>query len=117
FDVTDNFGGPKYLEELLMDDDINGDLGNFLQDNDLLPDYKDPGSILLSLNKSPGKKWDPVREFQYSNDNLGVGIYDFVAFDDLWDNLDPGALTNEQPLKTKFLIIGNKVYRYNPHNL
>ncbi|GJU03533.1 retrovirus-related pol polyprotein from transposon TNT 1-94 [Tanacetum coccineum] len=30
FDVIDNFGGPKDLEELLMDDDINGDLGNFL---------------------------------------------------------------------------------------
>ncbi|GJU87288.1 hypothetical protein Tco_1294834 [Tanacetum coccineum] len=45
---------PPYLEELLMDDDVNRDLGNFLQDIDLLPDYEDPGAILLSLNKSPG---------------------------------------------------------------
>ncbi|GKC59319.1 reverse transcriptase domain-containing protein [Tanacetum coccineum] len=89
FDVIDNFGAPKDLEELLMDDHINEDLGNFLLDNDLLPDYEDPGAILLSLNKSLGKKRDPVGEFQDSNDNLGVGIYDFVAFDDLWDNLDP----------------------------
>nr|GEV37942.1 hypothetical protein [Tanacetum cinerariifolium] len=44
--------GAKDLEELLMDDDINGDLGNFLQDNDLLPDYKDSGATPLSLNKS-----------------------------------------------------------------
>ncbi|GJS50781.1 putative reverse transcriptase domain-containing protein [Tanacetum coccineum] len=72
-------------------------------DNDLLLDYEDPGAILLSSNKYPGKKWDPVGEFQDSNDNLSVGIYDFVAIDDLWDDLDPGALTNEQPLKPKFL--------------
>ncbi|GKA42174.1 retrovirus-related pol polyprotein from transposon TNT 1-94 [Tanacetum coccineum] len=64
-------------------------------DNDLLPDYEDPGAIPLSLNKSPGGNWGPVREFQDSNDNFGIGIDDFVAIDDLWDDLDPGALTNE----------------------
>ncbi|GJT17573.1 putative reverse transcriptase domain-containing protein [Tanacetum coccineum] len=63
FDVIDNFGGPDNLEQLLMDDDINGDLGNFLQDNDLLPDYEDPGAILLSRKKSPGKKSESVGEF------------------------------------------------------
>ncbi|GKD38186.1 hypothetical protein Tco_1258393 [Tanacetum coccineum] len=46
--------GAEDLEELLMDDDVNRDLGNFLQDIDLLPDYEDPGAILLSPNKSPG---------------------------------------------------------------
>ncbi|GKE68841.1 hypothetical protein Tco_1526913, partial [Tanacetum coccineum] len=54
FDVIDNLGGPEDLEELLMDDDINGDLGNFLQDNDLLPDYEDLGATFLSPNKSLG---------------------------------------------------------------
>ncbi|GJW30820.1 retrovirus-related pol polyprotein from transposon TNT 1-94 [Tanacetum coccineum] len=44
-----------HLEDLLMDDDINGDLGNFLQDNDLLPDYEDLGATFLSPNKSPGR--------------------------------------------------------------
>nr|GEX49056.1 hypothetical protein [Tanacetum cinerariifolium] len=83
FDVNDNFGGPEDLEQLLTDDDINKDLGNFLKDNDLLPDYEDPGTILLSPNKSLGKKWDPVGDFQDSNGNLGVGIYNFVANDDL----------------------------------
>ncbi|GJY96236.1 putative reverse transcriptase domain-containing protein [Tanacetum coccineum] len=41
FDVIDNLGGPEDLEELLIENDINGDLGNFFQDNDLLPDYED----------------------------------------------------------------------------
>ncbi|GJV21943.1 putative reverse transcriptase domain-containing protein [Tanacetum coccineum] len=30
YDVIDDFEGPEDLEELLMNDDINGDLGNFL---------------------------------------------------------------------------------------
>ncbi|GKG12005.1 hypothetical protein Tco_0346242, partial [Tanacetum coccineum] len=30
FDVIDNIEGPGDLEEFLMDDDLNGDLGNFL---------------------------------------------------------------------------------------
>ncbi|GJZ50523.1 DNA damage-inducible protein 1-like protein [Tanacetum coccineum] len=47
FDVIDNFRGPKDLEELLMYDDINGDLGNFLKDNNMLPDYEDPGARRL----------------------------------------------------------------------
>nr|GEV88737.1 DNA damage-inducible protein 1-like [Tanacetum cinerariifolium] len=80
FDVIDNIEGPDDLEEFLMDDDINGDLGNFLHDNNLFPNYEDPGN-------------------------------------DLWDDLDPGALTNEQPLKPEFLGIGNKVTRYSPYNL
>nr|GFD24506.1 putative reverse transcriptase domain-containing protein [Tanacetum cinerariifolium] len=70
FDVIDNFGGLEDLEELLIDDDINGDLGKFLQDNDLLPDYEDPGTTFLFPNKPPGGNWDLVGKFQDSNDNL-----------------------------------------------
>nr|GEY67780.1 hypothetical protein [Tanacetum cinerariifolium] len=52
----DNSESPKDLEELPIDDESNGNLGNFLQDNGLLPDYEDPGVIPLSPNKSTGKK-------------------------------------------------------------
>ncbi|GKA13555.1 hypothetical protein Tco_0693201, partial [Tanacetum coccineum] len=109
--------GPEDLEELLMKDDINGELGNFLQDNYLLPDYEDPGVIPLSPNRSLGSNWDPFAEIQDSNNNMGIGIDDFVAIDDLWDDLDPGALTNEQPLKLEFLNVGKRVHRHNPYNL
>ncbi|GJT85754.1 putative reverse transcriptase domain-containing protein [Tanacetum coccineum] len=37
FQVPDNFGRPEDLKEFLMNEDINGDLGNFLIDNNLLP--------------------------------------------------------------------------------
>ncbi|GKF38027.1 hypothetical protein Tco_0114785 [Tanacetum coccineum] len=71
------------LDELRMNDNINGDLGDFLQQNDLLPNLYDPGAIPFSLNKSPGNNWDAVEEFQDSDNNMGIGIDNFVAIDDL----------------------------------
>ncbi|GJY01323.1 homeodomain-like protein [Tanacetum coccineum] len=88
-----------------------------LDDNNLFPNYEDPGDNLPSPNKSPSRIWNPIEEFQDSDDNLGIGIDDFVAIDNLWDNLDPGSLRNKQPLKLEFLNIGNRVNRYNPYNL
>ncbi|GKA76523.1 retrovirus-related pol polyprotein from transposon TNT 1-94 [Tanacetum coccineum] len=38
FSEINEFDEPRNLKELLMSDDINGDLGSFLKDNDLLPD-------------------------------------------------------------------------------
>ncbi|GJX07355.1 retrovirus-related pol polyprotein from transposon TNT 1-94 [Tanacetum coccineum] len=57
FDVIDNIEGPDDLEEFLMDDDLNGDLSNFLQDNNLFPNYEDPGDNPPSLNKSLIRNW------------------------------------------------------------
>ncbi|GKA30025.1 DNA damage-inducible protein 1-like protein [Tanacetum coccineum] len=73
--------------------------------------------ILTPTKESPLRNWNPVEEFQDSDDNLGIGIDNFVKIDDLWDNLDPGSLTNKQPLIPEFLSIGNRVNRYNPYNL
>ncbi|GJS35742.1 zinc knuckle CX2CX4HX4C containing protein [Tanacetum coccineum] len=99
FDVIDNIEGPDNLEEFIMDDDLNGDLGNFLWDNNLFPNYENPKDNPLFPNKSSSRYWNPVEEFQDSDDNLGIGIDDFIAKDYLWDNLDPGSLTNKQPFK------------------
>ncbi|GKC78602.1 zinc knuckle CX2CX4HX4C containing protein, partial [Tanacetum coccineum] len=66
-------------------------------DNNLFLNYEDPGDNPPSPNKSPNRNWNPVEEFQDSDDNLGIGIDDFVAIDNLWDNLNPGSLTNKQP--------------------
>ncbi|GJX23112.1 hypothetical protein Tco_0227557 [Tanacetum coccineum] len=51
-EVPDNFRRLEDLEGFLMDDDINGDLGNFLKDNDLLPgiDMDSFGAISDSEN-------------------------------------------------------------------
>ncbi|GKB26802.1 glutathione S-transferase T3-like protein [Tanacetum coccineum] len=86
-------------------------------DNNLFPNYENPGDNRPSPNKSSSRNWNPVEEFQDSDDNLGIGIDDFVAIDDLWGNLDPVYLTNKLPLKPEFLSIGNRVNRYNPYNL
>ncbi|GJS98432.1 putative reverse transcriptase domain-containing protein [Tanacetum coccineum] len=48
YDIIDDSGGPENLEKLLMNDDINEDLGDFLQDNDLLPNFDAPEVISLS---------------------------------------------------------------------
>ncbi|GJW50918.1 retrovirus-related pol polyprotein from transposon TNT 1-94 [Tanacetum coccineum] len=85
-----------------------------IDDNNLFLYYEDPGDNPPSLNKSPSRNWNPVEEFQDYDDNLGIGIDDFVEIDDLWDNLDPGSLTNKQPLILEFLSIGNRVNRYKP---
>ncbi|GJU55884.1 putative reverse transcriptase domain-containing protein [Tanacetum coccineum] len=79
-EVIDEYGGPEYLEELLMNDDINGDLGNLLEDNNLLPDFDNQYVISLS---SPG-------------------------MDDIWDDLDQGVLTTKMvdaPVRPEFLMV------------
>ncbi|GJY30403.1 DNA damage-inducible protein 1-like protein [Tanacetum coccineum] len=41
-----------------------------IDDNNLFPYYEDPGDNPPSLNKSPSRNWNPVEEFQDSDDNL-----------------------------------------------
>nr|GEY44134.1 RNA-directed DNA polymerase, eukaryota, reverse transcriptase zinc-binding domain protein [Tanacetum cinerariifolium] len=45
---------PENLKELLINDDINEDLRNFLQDNDLLPDFDTQEVISLFRGSLPG---------------------------------------------------------------
>ncbi|GKB11692.1 hypothetical protein Tco_0845615 [Tanacetum coccineum] len=118
YDVIDDFGGPKDLEELLINDDLNRDLGNFLEDNDLLPNFDARKDISLSLVRSPIINSDPFGEFHESGSNIAID--DFIEIDDLWDNLDPGTLTNDivnPPLKPEFFSEGNRVHRHNPYNI
>ncbi|GJS38750.1 pyridoxal phosphate-dependent transferase, partial [Tanacetum coccineum] len=131
--LIDEFGGPEDLEELLMNDDINGDLGSFLKDNDLLPDLDSQdvmhGYVVSSLmdtaywmsEHSPGINRDSFGTFQDSDNSMGIVIDDFIAgMGDLWDDLDPGITTNNvvnPPLKPNFFSVSNRVYRHNPYNL
>ncbi|GKC48633.1 zinc knuckle CX2CX4HX4C containing protein [Tanacetum coccineum] len=117
FDVIDNFGGPEDLEELIMDEDINRDLGSFLQNNNLLPGYKDLGAAPPSPNKTAIRDWNLDEEFQDPNDDFCIGIDNITTIDALWDNLDPGILTNKKLSKLEFLSIGNRVHRNHPYNL
>ncbi|GJX10010.1 putative reverse transcriptase domain-containing protein [Tanacetum coccineum] len=121
YDVIDDFGGHEDLVELLMNNDINGDLRDFLQDNDLLPNSDAPKVISLSPSRSPGINRDPFGEFKDSDSNMGIEIDDLVeGIDDLWDDLDPRVLTYNivnPPLKPEFFSVRNRVHRHNPYNL
>ncbi|GJZ67843.1 homeodomain-like protein [Tanacetum coccineum] len=117
--VINNFPGineseePRNLKELLMNDDINGDLGNFLEDNDLFPNSK--------INNFPARlNEDPTKTLCNPDGNMSIGLEDFDEMDDIWDDLDPGVLTNEvtdSPVKPKFLSSRNRINLYSPYNL
>ncbi|GJW41369.1 DNA damage-inducible protein 1-like protein [Tanacetum coccineum] len=108
FDVIDDIDGPDDLEEFLMNDNLNGDYNN------LFPNYETNSPF---RDKSSREIWSPTKEFQDSDNDFGCRIDELVAIDDLWGDLDPGALNNKQPLKPEFHNIGNIVNRYNPYNL
>ncbi|GKA17942.1 hypothetical protein Tco_0697779 [Tanacetum coccineum] len=56
--------------------------------NDLLPNLDDLEDISLSQCKSPGYNGDTPREFQGSDNNMGIEIDDLIeGMDDLWDDL------------------------------
>nr|GFA50401.1 hypothetical protein [Tanacetum cinerariifolium] len=95
------FDEPRNLEVLLMSDDINGDLGSFLKDNDLLPDLE--SQDIMSF--SPQGQLDLMMILVECSVIPIVSLDDFVEMDDIWDNLDLGDLTNEatnSPVKPEF---------------
>ncbi|GKC34063.1 putative reverse transcriptase domain-containing protein [Tanacetum coccineum] len=48
FSKINEFDEPRNLEDLLLSNDINGDLGSFLKDNDLLSDLENQDTMSLS---------------------------------------------------------------------
>ncbi|GKA86156.1 hypothetical protein Tco_0807867 [Tanacetum coccineum] len=87
-----------------MDDNLNGDLGNFLQDINLFLNYENPGTNSLSPNKSSREIWSPTKGFQDSNNDFGSRIDELVAIDVLWGDLDPGALNSSLYKKVEFEV-------------
>ncbi|GJT69344.1 homeodomain-like protein [Tanacetum coccineum] len=82
------FDEPKNLEELLMSDDINGDLGSFLKDNNLLHDLESHDTMSLSPLGSARRNNDSSGMFCNLNSNSSISLDDFAKMDDVWDNLD-----------------------------
>ncbi|GKC72335.1 hypothetical protein Tco_1118218 [Tanacetum coccineum] len=65
-EVPKDFEESECLEEFLMNDDINGDLGDFLEENDLLPKID----------------WDTLEVLPGSDDEMGIRLQEM-------DNRDP----------------------------
>ncbi|GJZ74916.1 retrovirus-related pol polyprotein from transposon TNT 1-94, partial [Tanacetum coccineum] len=90
--VIDDLGDPEGLEEVIINEDINRDLGNFLEENSLLPNFDGQEAIYFSPN-------------------------DF-EIDDFWDDLDPGVLTSDHDQsKPEFFSTGYRVHQHNPYSL
>ncbi|GJR32545.1 retrovirus-related pol polyprotein from transposon TNT 1-94 [Tanacetum coccineum] len=87
YQVIDDLGGPEDLEEVLMNEDINEDLGNFLKENGLLPNFDGQKAISFSLSCSLEINKESFRTFQDSDNNMSIRIDDY-EIDDLWDYLD-----------------------------
>ncbi|GJY44310.1 homeodomain-like protein [Tanacetum coccineum] len=94
FSKINEFDEPRNLEEFLMSDDINRDLGSFLNNYNILPDLESQDTMFLSppgsarLNNSSGM-------FCNTNSNSSISLDDFVKMDNVWDNMDLKDLTNE----------------------
>ncbi|GJW19174.1 homeodomain-like protein [Tanacetum coccineum] len=118
FQIIDEFKAPEDLEELLMNNDINMDLGSFIEDNDLLSSLDTQDVISLSSPNSAEVNDEPNKAFNDFDNNLNVD--DFVeGTEDIWDDLDPWVLTNDMvdpPRRPEFLYIGNRVHIHNPYN-
>nr|GEU98708.1 homeodomain-like protein [Tanacetum cinerariifolium] len=103
------------LEEVLVNEDINEDLGNFLEENRLLPNFDHQEAISFSLSSSSEIVKDSYRTSQDSNNNMSIGDF---AIDDLWDDMDPRTLTRyNDHTKPEFFGTRNRVHQHNPYNL
>ncbi|GKA03987.1 hypothetical protein Tco_0676768 [Tanacetum coccineum] len=85
-----------------MNDDINGDLGDFLE-NDLL--------LGIDMDSS-------FRAISDSDTGMRIGLDDGI--EDLWDYQDPIITPNKDvdpPLRPQFLGAENRILKQNPDNL
>ncbi|GJW64667.1 hypothetical protein Tco_0116551 [Tanacetum coccineum] len=68
--VPEEFEKPKGLEECLMNDDINENLGDFLEENDLLPKIV----------------WGTLDILPDSDDEMGIRLEDIgKGLENIWD--------------------------------
>ncbi|GJX62558.1 homeodomain-like protein [Tanacetum coccineum] len=105
------FDEPRNLEDFLLSNDINGDLGSFLKDNDLLSDLENQDTMSLSPLGSARLNNDSSGMFCNPNSNSSISLDDFIEMDDIWDNLDFRDLTNEATNSpSPFNIVSRKAY-------
>ncbi|GJX08854.1 hypothetical protein Tco_0196786 [Tanacetum coccineum] len=86
-----------------MNDGINGDLGDFLEENDLLPKIDRETLEIIP---------DSDDEIGIRLEDLGEGIENF------WNAQDPVIVQEiKPPLMPQFLGVGNRIHHQNPYNL
>ncbi|GJZ39676.1 hypothetical protein Tco_0586239, partial [Tanacetum coccineum] len=72
------------------------DFRSFLKDNDLLSSLDNQDNIFVSLPNLLQSNDESYRVFTNPDNSKSIGLDDFIErMDDIWDDLDPGILTNE----------------------
>nr|GEU37142.1 homeodomain-like protein [Tanacetum cinerariifolium] len=94
---------PEGLEEFLKNDGINGDLGDFLEEYDVLPKID----------------WDTLEGIPDSDDEIRIGLEDLGEGDEIfWDTQDLVIVPEIiPPLRPYFLRVRNRIHHQNPYHL
>ncbi|GJR15016.1 putative reverse transcriptase, RNA-dependent DNA polymerase [Tanacetum coccineum] len=90
------------LDDLVMNDEKAGDFENYLS-----PEYGSQDIISLSPSELAEDKEDFSITLFDPDKRMSIGLEEFVDIDDMWDDLDPGILSNEKA-KTEFLKTGDE---------
>ncbi|GKC72612.1 hypothetical protein Tco_1118495 [Tanacetum coccineum] len=84
FQEIDEFEGPKDLEELLINYDINGDFKSFLENNDLLSSLDTQGNTSVSPPNLLKSNDESYRVFNGPDNNMSIRLDDFIeVMDDI----------------------------------
>ncbi|GJV22273.1 hypothetical protein Tco_1371293 [Tanacetum coccineum] len=94
-----------------MNDEKVGDFENYLS-----PEYGSQDIISLSPLESAEIKENFSMLLCDPDKRMSIGLDEFVDIDDMWDDLDPGILTNEKQNR-KFLKSGGRIHLHSPDNL
>ncbi|GKC41594.1 putative reverse transcriptase domain-containing protein [Tanacetum coccineum] len=99
------------LNDLVMNDEKVRDFENYLS-----PEYG--SQYIISL--SPSELADDKEEFSMTlgdpDKRMSIRLEEFVNIDDMWDDLDPGILSNEKAT-TEFLKSGDRIDLHSLNNL
>ncbi|GKC42746.1 homeodomain-like protein [Tanacetum coccineum] len=99
------------LNDLVMNDKKVRDFENYLS-----PEYGSQDIISLSPSELAEDKEEFSMTLGDPDKRMSIGLEEFVDIDDMWDNLDPGILSNEKAT-TEFLKSGDRIHLHSLDNL
>ncbi|GKB16937.1 homeodomain-like protein [Tanacetum coccineum] len=107
----DAYDKMQELDDLIMNDEMVRDFENYLS-----PKYISQDIISLSPSELAKDKEDFSITLCDHEKRMSIGLEEFVDLDDMWDDLDPGILSNEKA-KTEFLKSSGRIHLHSPDNL
>ncbi|GKD88497.1 putative reverse transcriptase, RNA-dependent DNA polymerase [Tanacetum coccineum] len=98
-------------QELVINEEKVRDFENYLS-----PEYRSQDIISLL----PSELAEDKKEFSMTlcdpDKRMSIGLEEFIDINDMWDDLDPGILSNEKAT-TEFLKSGDKIHLHSLDNL